>query len=120
MIIKVNQSQLFTTDPALRFADTYKVSEDIYRELWRRYRLLEYSIPELCEIFYIKVGHLINSRAMSEWMFRGKIYSKVIDKISKGAQAIDSEIFEELEQRVLNELFKHMNSGSSHSVSTLA
>ena len=120
MIIKVKESQLFLTDPAVRFANTYKVSDDIYRDLWKRHVLLEYTISELCEVFYIKVGKPINKRSMSEWIFRGKVYSKVKDKIKHGALAINSDIFEELEQRVLNELFKHVRCGDTKSVRSLA
>ncbi len=120
MIIKLRESQLFTTDPAQRFADTYRVSEDIYRELWKRYNLLEYSIAELCEVYYIKVGRPINKRTMSEWMFRGKVYSKVSGKIKMGAQAVNSNVFEELEQRVIKELLKHLKSGISASTKSIA
>lgn len=120
MIIKVRHSQLFTTDPAIRFADEYKVSVDIYKDLWKRYRILDYTISELCEVFYIKVGRPIKDRTMREWIFRGRVYSKVADKIKEGAEAINSEIFEELEQKVLNDLFRHMKSGSTKSLNTLA
>ncbi|HNC32099.1 MAG TPA: hypothetical protein PKX08_18945 [Cyclobacteriaceae bacterium] len=107
MIIKINESKLFTVDPAIRFAIQYGVPQTLWKELWRRYKLLDYSIPELCEVYHIKVGKQIKRRKMDEWIFRGEVYMKTHDKIKMGVQAVNSSFFGELEQRVLNEVFRH-------------
>lgn len=119
MIIRLTQSKLFTEDPASRFASQYGVSEDIWRELWRRCKLLGYSVPELCEVFYIKVGRPINRRKMEEWIFKGEVFMKVHDAMQKGVESVSSEFFGELEPRVLNELLrniKYQHYKSSNSV----
>ncbi len=120
MIIKLKESKLFTKDPAIRFADEYRISPEIYKELWRRYKLLEYSIPELCEVFYIKVGRPMKRKNMDEWMFRGNIYMLTYDKMKIGVEIVNSSFFGEYEQRVMKELLKHMKSGETRSVKTLA
>lgn len=120
MILKLRESKLFTEDPALRFADAYHVTENIYRELWRRHRDLEYSISELCEFFYIRVGMPIKKKKMDEWMFMGRVYMKVERIMEKGALSVDSSFFGELEERLLNKLSRHMRQGVTFSMRTLA
>lgn len=120
MIIKIQESKVFTVNPAKRFADVYKISGDIYDELWRRYRMLEYSIPELCELFYIKVGRPINKMSMDRWMFRGRIYTRAQEAIKKGALGVDSSFFGDLEERLVNELFDHVRDGFTSSIRVLA
>lgn len=120
MIIQLNQSKLFTTDPAKRFAWEHKVSEDIWRELWRRHKLLEYDTSELCELFYIKVGCSISRRVMNRWIFRGEIYMKARPMMDKGVQAVNSAFFGDLEQRVINEIMKHLKTGDSKNTRIMA
>ncbi len=111
MIIKLTSSKLFTQDPARRFAREYRITEDIWRDLWRRYNLLDYSIPELCEVFYIKVGRPIKRQKMNNWIFKGKIYTLTRDKLKVGIQAVNSTFFGELEERVIKEALRHLRVG---------
>lgn len=120
MIIKLTESKLFTKDPAIRFAEEYHISQDIWKELWRRYKLLDYSIPELCEIYYIKVGKPIKRRVMDEWMFRGQVYMMTHDKVKMGVQAVNSNFFGDLEQRVLNEVLHHLKYSNTSSSRIMA
>lgn len=120
MIIKLTHSKLFTTDPAQRFADTYKVTPDIFKELWRRYRMLEYSISELCELFYIKAGRPMKKRTMDEWMFRARVYMHAQKALDKGAEAVNTDFFGELEERLVSELFENLKRRKTNSIKVLA
>jgi len=108
MIIKLTESKLFTKDPAIRFSNQYNVPLNLWKELWKRYKLLGYDVPELCEVFLIKTGNKINNEAMGDWLFKGEIYMMTNDKVKMGVQAVTSEFFGELEQRVLNEILHHV------------
>lgn len=120
MIIKLTESKLFTIEPAVRFGDEYKVSPKIWYDLWRRFNELEYTIPELCEFYYIKVGTPIKRRKMEDWIFKAQAYDIARSKMKLGAKVVNSEIFGDLEQRLVNELFKHVKSGDTKNVRVLA
>ena len=120
MIIRLSESKLFTTHPSFRFADKYLVSPDIYQELWRRYRLLEYSIPELCEFYYIKVGTPIDKAYMDKWMFRGAVYMKAQEVMKKGVECVNSEFFGDYERRLIEELLKNIKSKAAVNTKVLA
>jgi hypothetical protein len=111
MIIRLNQSDLFKTDPARRFAREYQVSEDVWKQLWKRYKHLEYTDAELCEVFLIKVGRPIGKRGMNRWMFRGEIYALTRPMIDKGVQNVTSKFFGKYEQRVVNIILDKMRAG---------
>jgi hypothetical protein len=120
MIIKICESDLFTKDPAIRFAEQYQVSSEIYKELWRRHKLLDYTVPELCEVYYIKIGKPIKRRKMEEWMFRGEVYMKTYDVMKRGVEAVNSEFFGDLEQRVVNEILRHIKYDNTKDTRSLA
>lgn len=120
MILNITQSKLFTVEPARRFANEHHVSPDIWKELWRRYKFQEYTISELCEIYYIKVGKPIRQRSIRRWIFRMEVYIKTKPMIDKGAQAVNSSFFGELEQKVIDEVLKHIKSGDIKNTKILA
>lgn len=120
MILNLSKSKLFTVDPARRFAVAHKVSKDLWPELWRRYKFYDYSTNEMCEIFYIKVGRPISKRVMKRWIFRMDVYLKTKPVLDKGARAVDSSFFGPMEQQVVEELLKHIKSGSIKNTKILA
>jgi hypothetical protein len=108
MILDITRSNLFTKDPAERFAKVNSVSPKLFNELWRRHTQLEYSIPELCMYFHIKVGVPISDRKMNEWIFRNRIYMRAQSALKVGAKAVNSDYFGDLEERLLRKLTEHM------------
>ena len=119
MIIRLDKSKLFTEDPALRFAKAYDLDGQIWRELWRRYKLLEYTVPELCEYTLIKTGKVIHKKAMYRWIARGEIYVRAIPAIKRGATTVSTSFFEPYEEEVIREITKNMKGGLSESSYTL-
>lgn len=113
MIINLSKSKLFTTHPAQRFADEYKVSEKIWNEIWKRHAVLDYSPKELCEFYYIKVGTPIDRQSMSKWLFRSRIYSMTRDVMKEGVKSVNSSFFGEMEEKVINEITRHLRNGET-------
>lgn len=113
MIIKLRTSQLFTTDPAIRFAKEYGVSPDLWREMWRRYKDLEYTVKDLCDYFELKTKRRPGRKSIIRWLRRAMIYWMANEAIKKGAHAVVSEYFEEYEQDVIQEATKHIRAGTA-------
>lgn len=113
MIINLRKSKLFTTHPAQRFADEYQVSEKIWNEIWKRYSILDYSPAELCEYYYIKVGTPIDRQSISKWIFRTKVYMLTKDVMKEGVITVNSSFFGEMEQKVINEITRHLRNGET-------
>lgn len=120
MIINITKSKLFTTDPTIRFARQYKVPHDLWKEIWRRHKLLDYSISEMCEIYQIKSGKKIKRRKMDEWVFRSEVYTLTNGILNKGVQAVNSNFFGDLENRVVNEVLRHIKYGDAKDTRNMA
>lgn len=108
MLIHINKSKLFTVDPAIRFGKEFNVNHDVWKELWRRYKLLSYTVPELVEYLQIKTGRQTNNKTIKRWIVRTEIYGATKTARDKGATTVVSSYFNELEQEVLKELTKGM------------
>ena len=115
MLIYLNKSKLFTEDPAMRFAREYMTTEQMWNELWRRYKVLEYTVPELCEYMQIKTGSRFNERTMRRWVTRSELYHRAHPFVSRGVHTATTELFGEFEQDVINELMKHMKNDGAKS-----
>ncbi len=113
MLIRINNSRLFDTNPAKRFADQYSVDEKIWLELWKRYKLLDYTIEDLSDYFHIKTGKAIKRRYIKRWVFLGEIYILAKPAREMGAEVINTELFGKLEARVIEEITRHLRSGST-------
>lgn len=113
MLIKVKSSKLFSTSPAMRFANKYLVSQDMWTELWKRYKVLGYTHPELAEYFHIKTGKKISRRSVKRWIFLTNIYLLSKPARDMGAEVINTEMFGVLEKDVVYEVTRHMKSGST-------
>lgn len=111
---------MFMVHPAKRFAAEYNVPEILWHELYRRYQLLEYTVPELCEYYHISAGKMIKRKYLYRWIFMTEIYTLTKPARDKGAQAVSSEIFGNKEQKVINELTRHMRTGSTKNSRALA
>lgn len=106
MLIHINKSKLFTLDPAIRFGREFNVKPEIWKELWRRYKLLSYTVPELVEYLHIKTGRQTNTKTIKRWIVRTEIYGATKLARDKGATTVVSSYFNDLETEVLRELTK--------------
>jgi hypothetical protein len=113
MLIKLHNSRLFDTSPAIRFGEQYQVPETLWTELWKRYKLLDYSIADLSDYFHLKSGKPIKRRYMKRWIFLNEIYILAKPARDMGANVINTELFGDLEDRVVEEITRHMKSGST-------
>lgn len=114
MLIRIKNSRLFNTNPAKRFADEYGVPEQLWHELWKRHKLLDYTVADIAEYYHIKVGKPIRRRYIKRWLFLGEIYILSKPARDMGAEVINTELFGPFEQRVIDEITRHMKSGSTH------
>lgn len=112
MLIKLD-SQLFTTHPARRFANKYAVPETMWMELWKRYKMLEYTPAEMAEYFQIKTGKSIKKRQVKRWVFLTEIFAITKPARDMGAQVVNTEIFGIYEGKVIDEIMKHIKSGGT-------
>ena len=110
MIIRIT-SKLFTTDPDSRFAIEQNLPRGLWNDLWRRYKFLGYTPGELKEFYHLKAGKETNINTINRWIFRTEIYHKVQPAVKKGAQAINTEVFGEFEEKLIQELTKQYRNG---------
>ena len=112
MIISIRKSKLFTKDPALRFAKEYQIPKESWNLLWRRYKLLDYSNGDLRDFLFLKYARNLNYVTMNRWLNRGEIYFIVKPLIDKGVEHVNTCIFNDYEEYVINELVKPLKNGA--------
>lgn len=108
MIIHLTKSKLFTVDPADRFAGEHGVSPKVWKEMWRRYKLLEYKPHELASYYHFTVGSRISTKAVHRWIVRTEIYCMSEVVTQKGVRVVKSEYFKALEPEVVKEVTRNM------------
>lgn len=113
MLIKIKNSRLFNTSPSKRFANEYGVSEELWNELWKRHKVLEYTIADLSDFYFVKTGNRIRRRGIKRWLFLTEIYVMTKPARERGAEVINTDMFGNLEQRVVEEITRHMKSGDT-------
>ena len=110
MIIAIQKSELFTVDPDIRFCRKYKVPQGTWRELWKRYKLLQYTNDELSEYFLIKTKRNISNQNIKRWLLRTEIYLRIEPIAKMGCEIVLSEYFGDLEWVVIEEITKNIKS----------
>ena len=113
MILYITKSKLFTEDPALRFSRNYAVDEAVWRDMWHRYTAKDYTNDDLAEFFHIRTGKTITPDAVRRWILRAKVHAKAGPAIKKGAQAVRSDFFGDLEEYVVYEVTRHLRYGEA-------
>ena len=113
MIIDITKSILFTKDPGIRFAKEYSLPKEIWPELWRRYKLLDYSNGDLRDYLFIKHARNLSYNSMNRWLMCGEIYMLSKPLLDKGVTTVNTVIFKDLEQYVVDELTKQLRFGRS-------
>jgi len=119
MILDITHSKLFNIDPDKRFAKEYSVPEGTWIEIWRRYKLLDYSHTDIKDYLFIKFARNLSYPAIQRWVIRTEIYGIANPLVKKGVVHVNSEIFREWEQNVMDELFKMIKSGASTTSKTI-
>lgn len=119
MIINISKSELFTTDPDIRFTAQYDTPRGLWNLLYNRYNYLKLNIPELIELCQIKTGKKIDRFAMRRWVWRTEIYKIAEPYVKKGGKAVVSEVFGEYEEDLIKELTKHMKRGATKNARTV-
>lgn len=119
MLIDLSKSKLFTTDPSLRFSKEYAVPIETWKELWRRYKLLEYSNGDLRDYLFVKHARSLSYNSMERWLRCGEIYMLSRPVLDKGAKLVNSVIFGTFEQHVIDALTKQLRSGRSGDSKTI-
>lgn len=113
MIINITISQLFTVDPAIRFSKEYGLPQDVWPEIWRRYKLLDYTRSDLHDYIFIKYARNLDNKAMRRWIERAEIYSITKPLVKMGVQHVNSSIFGDYEEYIMNELVKRIKDGGT-------
>jgi len=119
MIINIRTSKIFTVDPSIRFSKEYGLSKDVWPEIWRRYKLLEYSNGDIRDYLFLKYGRNVSWDSMRRWLHRGEVYAITKSLIPKGVVHVNSNIFKEYEEYVMNELVKPLKNGASRKAKSI-
>ncbi len=112
MIINITKSQIFTKDPAIRFAKEYSLPLKTWGEFWRRYKLLEYSNGDLRDFLFIKHARNLSPSSINRWIMRGRVYDLIHTHHKNGVEHVNTIIFGDLEEIVINELVKPLKNGA--------
>ena len=112
MLLNITKSTIFKLDPSIRFSKEYGLPKDVWFEVWRRYKLLEYSNGDLRDYIFIKYARNLQHATMYRWLARGEIYMITKPLIEKGVVHVNSSIFKEYEEYVMNEITKPLRNGA--------
>ena len=113
MIINITKSKIFTVEPSLRFSKEYGLPNSVWSEIWRRYKWLEYSNGDLRDYLFLKYARNISYPGIARWIARGEVYLIASPLIKKGVVHVNSQIFKENEDFVMNELIKPLRNGAT-------
>lgn len=108
MLVKLRHSRIFDTDPTRRFSWQYKVDENMWMELWKRYKVLDYTVPEIVEYFQLKTGKDITTRQVKKWIFLTEVFALTKPAREKRAEVFDTSLFGKLEKKVIVEITRSM------------
>lgn len=115
MILDITQSKLFKVSPDVRFSKEYAVPLGTWIEVWRRYKLLGYLPKDIKDYMFIKYARNLSYNTIDRWIVCNEIYDIASPLIKKGVVHVNSDIFRDWEQNVMNELVKTLKSGSTSS-----
>ncbi len=114
MIIDITRSKIFKVEPSLRFSREYGLPQDVWKEVWRRYKFLDYSNGDLRDYIFIKYARNLNFNSMKRWIYRGEVYMISSPLVKKGVIHVNSAIFGDYEEYVMNELTKPLKNGATN------
>lgn len=112
MIINITKSKIFKLDPSIRFSKEYGLPKEVWAEVWRRYKLLDYSNGDIRDFLFVKYARNLNFMSMKRWIQRGEVYIISRPLIKEGVVHVNSRIFGDYEEYVINELVKPLKNGA--------
>lgn len=116
MILDLTKSTLFKVNPDDRFAREYQIPKGVWTEVWKRYKLMDYTHADIKDYLFIKHMRNISYVSIGRWIVRTEIYSIANPLVQEGVKHVNSEIFRQFEQQLMNELVKELKSGvTTHS-----
>ncbi len=98
---------IFTDDPAIRFGRTFGTSPDVWRETWRRLRMLDYSNEEAYEYLMFALRRRMRREQFNRWLARTEVYNLAQVALRKGAREVHPYYFGRHTDFVLRELAKN-------------
>ena len=113
MIVNITKSKIFSLEPSLRFSKEYGLPTDVWAEVWRRYKLLDYSNGDLRDYLFLKYARNLNYMSMKRWICRGEVYLITNPLIKKSVQHVNSQICGDYEEYVMNESVKPLKNGAT-------
>ena len=120
MIINLTKSKMFRQEPAKRFAKEYGVSEEVWLNIWIKYKVYDFEPKELLDYAHFKLGKPIEAQSLKRWIFRTEVYSIARDYIKVGGQAVVSSVFGKFEEDLIKELLQNMRfNGNKNSKSII-
>jgi hypothetical protein len=119
MLIDIQKSKIFTQDPAIRFSKEYGLTDKVWNEIWRRYKFLDYSNGDIRDYLFIKYARNLNYTSMKRWISRGEVYMITNPLIKKGVVHVNSCIFGEYEEYVMNELVRPLKDGATNKAESI-
>lgn len=119
MIIHLKKSILFTVDPDIRFSKEYNLEPGLLKELYRRYKLRDFTFDELCEFYQMKTNKQLSRKSMKRWMWRTEVYSMTLPVLDRGVETVVSSFFKNHEWRVIKELTRNLPSSVHKNTKTL-
>ena len=106
-------------EPTIRFSKEYGLPKEVWAEVWRRYKFLEYSNGDIRDYLFIKYARNISWSAMNRWITRGEIHIITRPLIEKGVIHVNSVIFGDYEEYVMNELIKPLKNGATNKAESI-
>ncbi len=101
------KGRLFKKDPCIRFATYFKCHPDVWREVWHKYKILDYTKTQAKEYLIITLKRPVDNKCFNRWIDRTEIYIKAQIAVNKGAKQVDSQYFGKYKDFVEKELTKN-------------
>lgn len=95
-------------EPDMRFALEHDIAPGLWKEMWKRHKLLQYTPKELAEYFEFKTKSSCDTKKIHRWILRTEVYSIANPILKKGAIHVNTIVFGKFEQFVIDELTKQM------------
>jgi hypothetical protein len=119
MIINLKQSVLFTVHPDVRFSKEYGIEQGLWREMYRRYKILDYTLVDLGDFYHVKTGKQVTKQTLLRWIWRTDVYYRANAVMEEGVEVVQSEFFGIFEYEVIKELLKNIKTSATQNSRTV-
>ena len=111
MIVLLDNSELFTVSPDVRFSRAQGVRPGVFKDLFTRHKLHGLRPFEMRRAFEASCGKRMSRQAMLDWIWRAEVFMLAKPLLDKGTRAVQSSFFGEHEPRLVKELTRNMVAG---------